>query len=88
MLAFFSVFAWYTMIFKAMQMSRAKKLNQDFEAAFRKQESVLEIFSRQLAVSGCPFFEVYQGGCAELKARLKAHAGGAKSAIFLGRWST
>jgi len=75
-LAVFSVFAWYTMIFKGLQMSRAKKLNQDFELEFRKQKGVLGIFGRRLEVSGCPFFAVYQEGCSELDARLKSEPGG------------
>ncbi|MGD1085797.1 MAG: MotA/TolQ/ExbB proton channel family protein [Verrucomicrobiota bacterium] len=74
-LAVFSIFAWYTMIFKGLQMNRAKKLNQDFDSAFRGQKGVLGIFDRQLQVSGCPFFAVYQEGCAELDARLKTGPG-------------
>lgn len=70
-LAIFSIFAWYTMIFKGLQMSKAKKLNQNFDLEFRKQKGVLGIFGRKLDVSGCPFFAVYQEGCTELNARLK-----------------
>ena len=77
-LCLFSVFAWYTMIFKGLQMSRAKKLNQHFETAFRPEKSVLGIFDRKLEVTGCPFFAVYQEGCVELDARLKAGGDGSR----------
>jgi len=70
----FSIFAWYMMVFKGLQMSRAKKLNQFFDAEFRAQKNVLGIFDRKLDVNGCPFFAVYQEGCAELDARLRAGA--------------
>ena len=36
-LALFSVFAWYMMVFKGMQMRRAKKLNRIFDSEFRAQ---------------------------------------------------
>ena len=71
-LALFSVFAWYMMVFKGLQMRRAKKLNQYLDAEFRAQKNVLGIFDRRLEVSGCPFFAVYQAGCLELDARLKS----------------
>ena len=67
----FSVIAWSVMVSKALQMRKAKKLNQLFEAEFRKQRKVLSIFDRKLEVSGCPFFAVYEEGCRELDARLK-----------------
>ncbi len=71
LLAIGSVFAWGTMLAKAVQMRRAKKLNQYFEKEFRAQKNVLEIFDRRLQVDGCPMFAVYQEGCVELAARLK-----------------
>ena len=71
----FSIFAWYMMVFKALQMRRAKKLNQYFDSEFRAQKNVLGIFDRKLAVNGCPFFTVYQEGCLELDARLRAGTG-------------
>jgi biopolymer transport protein TolQ len=70
-LIIFSVFAWYMMVSKAMQMRRAKRLNLFFDAEFRGQKQVLGIFDRRLEVSGCPMFAVYQEGCVELDARLK-----------------
>jgi biopolymer transport protein TolQ len=70
-LAVGSVLAWYMMVSKALQMSRAKKLNQHFENEFRSQKNVLTMFDRHLAVNGCPMFAVYQEGCVELDARLR-----------------
>jgi biopolymer transport protein TolQ len=74
-LAVFSVLAWYMMVFKNLQMSRAKKLNLYFESEFRHQKNVLGIFDRRLQVDGCPMFVVYQEGCVELDARLKNESG-------------
>jgi biopolymer transport protein ExbB/TolQ len=70
-LAVFSVFAWYMMISKALQMRRARRLNLYFDTEFRGQKQVLGIFDRRLQVNGCPMFTVYQEGCLELDARLK-----------------
>jgi len=74
-LVIFSIVAWSVMASKAMQMRRAKKLNQLFDAEFRSQTSVLAIFDRRVQVEGCPLFTVYQEGCLELDARLKASGG-------------
>lgn len=67
----FSIFAWSTMAGKAHQMRRAKKLNQYFEAEFRTQKQVLDVYDRRLQVPDCPLFMVYQEGCRELDARLR-----------------
>jgi biopolymer transport protein ExbB/TolQ len=77
-LVVFSVFAWYMIVSKALQMRRAKRLNGFFDAKFRDQESVLGIFDLRLQVNGCPMFAVYQEGCVELDARLKPEAGEAR----------
>ena len=71
----FSVIAWSVMTSKAMQMRRARKLNQYFSTEFRAQKSVLEIFDRSLQVEGCPLFMVYQAGCSQLDARLRGPGG-------------
>jgi biopolymer transport protein TolQ len=71
-LGIFSIVAWSVMISKALQMRRAKKLNQFFTAEFRPQKTVLDIFDRRVAAEGCPQFTVYQAGSVELDARLKA----------------
>lgn len=82
-LALFSIFAWYMMVYKALQMRRAKKLNQFFDAEYRAQKNVLGIFDRSLEVTGCPYFAVYQGGCLELDARLKSGDGARKPHLTL-----
>ena len=55
-LVLFSIFAWSVMAAKAMQMRRAKKLNQLFEAEFRTQRHVLDIYDRRIQVTDCPLF--------------------------------
>jgi biopolymer transport protein TolQ len=74
-LIIFSIFAWSVMAAKAMQMRRAKKLNRLFEAEFRTQKNVLDIYDRRVQVPDCPLFMVYQEGCRELDARLKGQVG-------------
>ena len=70
-LLIFSIIAWSVMIGKAVQMRRAKKLNQYFTTEFREQKNVLAMFDRRIQVDGCPLFMVYQAGSIELDARLK-----------------
>jgi biopolymer transport protein TolQ len=71
-LVVFSIFAWSVMAAKALQMRRAKKLNIYFEAEFRTQKHVLDVYDRKLQVPDCPLFMVYQEGCRELDGRLRA----------------
>lgn len=75
LLVFFSIFAWSVMVSKVVQMRRARKLNQLFDAEFRAQSNVMGIFDRRVQVEGCPLFAVYQEGCVELDARLKRSGG-------------
>jgi biopolymer transport protein ExbB/TolQ len=82
-LALFSILAWGMMVYKGLQMRRAKMLNQFFDSEFRAQPNVLGIFDRRLDVSGCPFFAVYQEACTELVARLKAPDGARHSSLSL-----
>ena len=77
-LILFSIGAWSVMAFKAVQMRRARKLNQFFTTEFRAQKAVLEMFDRRLQAEGCPLFAVYQAGSIELDARLKGAAGDAR----------
>src|SRR2546426_7418088 len=46
-LIFFSIVAWSVMASKAVQMRRAKKLNQLFDAEFRSQNGVFGIRSEE-----------------------------------------
>ncbi|MEY2429949.1 MAG: biopolymer transport protein TolQ [Verrucomicrobiota bacterium] len=83
-LLIFSIIAWSVMIGKAVQMRRAKKLNQLFNAEFRTQKNVLDVFDRRVQVDGCPQFVVYQAGSLELNARLKnAEGTGRKKFVSL-----
>jgi biopolymer transport protein ExbB/TolQ len=82
-LAIFSVMAWTVMVAKAVQMSRAKKLNQFFTTEYRSQKHVLDVFDRRVQAEGCPLFAVYQAGSLELDARLKQPEGGRKKFISL-----
>src|SRR5438477_180151 len=65
-LVVFSIVAWSVMASKAVQMRKANKLNQLFNAEFRTQNSVLAIYDRGIQVEGCPLFAVYLQGCTEL----------------------
>ena len=82
-LALFSIIAWSVMISKAIQMRRAKRLNQLFSSEFRSQKAVLDVFDRRVQAEGCPMFMVYQAGSIELNARLKNPDGGRKKAASL-----
>lgn len=77
-LMLFSIMAWSVMGFKAVQMRRAKKLNQYFTSEFKTQKAVLELYDRRIQAEGCPLFAVYQSGSVELDARLKGAAGEAR----------
>lgn len=81
-LTLFSIMAWSVMAFKAVQMRRAKKLNQYFTAEFKAQKSVLEMFDRRIQADGCPLFAVYQAGSVELDTRLKGKADEARKKII------
>jgi len=80
----FSIIAWSVMIGKAVQMRRAKKLNQFFTTEYRTQKNVLDVFDRRVQAEGCPMFMVYQAGSLELDTRLKnAEGGGRKKYVSL-----
>jgi biopolymer transport protein ExbB/TolQ len=82
-LAVFSVMAWSVMVAKTLQMRRARKLNHFFNAEYRSQKHVLEVFDRRVQAEGCPLFMVYQAGSVELDARLKTPEGGRKKQVSL-----
>ena len=83
-LAIFSIVAWSVMVRKAIQMSRAKKLNGFFTSEFRNQKHVLDLFDRRLQVDACPLFVVYAAGSLELDARLRSASGeGRKKSVSL-----
>ena len=70
-LVIFSIIAWSVMIAKALQMRRAKRLNQFFNTEYKTQKNVLEVFDRRVQADGCPLFMVYQAGSVELDTRLR-----------------
>lgn len=70
-----SIAVWWMMIFKVIQMRRARKLNSFFGDEFTAQKTVLEMFDRKLQVDGCPLYAVYQAGCVQLDARLRGPTG-------------
>src|SRR5689334_389355 len=70
-LVLFSITAWSVMIGKALQMRRAKRLNQFFNTEYRTQKNVLDVYDRRVHADGCPMFMVYQAGSVELDTRLK-----------------
>lgn len=74
-LVVFSITAWSVMIGKALQMRRAKRLNQLFNTEYRSQKNVLDVYDRKVQADGCPLFMVYQAGSVELDARLKTPEG-------------
>jgi len=79
----FSIVAWSIMAAKAVEMRKARKLNQYFDAEFRRQKTVFGVFERGVQVDGCPLFSVYRGGCQELEGRLKTPEGGRRDRISL-----
>jgi len=70
-----SIAVWWMMIFKVIQMRRARKLNGLFGLEFTSQKSVLEMFDRKLEVEGCPLYVVYQAACSQLDLRLRGPTG-------------
>jgi biopolymer transport protein ExbB/TolQ len=83
-LVVFSIIAWSVMIGKALQMRRAKRLNQFFNTEYRTQKNVLDVYDRRVQADGCPMFMVYQAGSVELDARLKnADGSGRKRFVSL-----
>jgi len=82
-LLIFSIVAWFVMFSKAIQMRRAKKLNQFFATEFHSQKGVLDMFDRRVQAEDCPMFMVYQAGSIELDARLRNPEGGRKRFVSL-----
>jgi biopolymer transport protein ExbB/TolQ len=65
-LLLFSIAAWAVMATKAVEMRRARTLNELFDEEFRAQKHVFEIHDRRPEVEGCPMFSVYEAGCRQL----------------------
>src|SRR5580700_4025772 len=71
----FSIVAWWKLVTKNIEMSRARKLNALFNEEFTQQKLVLEMYDRKLEVEGCPLYTVYSVGCTQLDARLRGPTG-------------
>src|SRR3989440_8369764 len=56
----FSIMAWSVMGTKAVQMRRAKKVNQLFNTEFRQQKNILAIHDPRIQVHGFPLFTGFQ----------------------------
>lgn len=82
-LVVFSIFAWTVMVSKALQMRRARQLNDLFLAEFRNQPAAMDIHTRRIQVEGCPLFSVYQEGCMDLGGRLNTPDGERKRYVSL-----
>ncbi|HON09115.1 MAG TPA: MotA/TolQ/ExbB proton channel family protein, partial [Verrucomicrobiota bacterium] len=52
-------------------MRRAKKLNRLFDIEYKRQDSVLGIYDKNIQVDGCPIYAIYRQGCHVLDTRLK-----------------
>jgi len=72
-LVVFSIFAWSVMAAKTMQIRRAKKLNRLFDAEFRQQKKLTDIFKRNIHVDGCPLYTIYDAGNTELSSCQTRH---------------
>src|SRR6185295_516562 len=73
-LVVFSIFAWSVMAGKALQMRRAKTLNRLFDAEFRTQKHVMDVYDRGVSVPVCPLFVEYPQVSRKLDGRIKAPA--------------
>ena len=83
LLVLLSMCAWAVMVYKALQMRRARRYNEYFENEFRVQPGVMAMFERRIQAEGCPFFNVYSDGCHALEERLKGSDSERKSRVSL-----
>ena len=68
-LLLFSLVSWTVIINKFRQLSKAKKRNASFLGFYSKAKGPLVIFSKGpiKQLQGSPMYELYYGGCEELK---------------------
>ncbi len=83
LLLVFSMCAWGVMVYKSLQMRRARKYNEYFESSFRAQSNVSAMYDKRITAEGCPMFSVYQEGCHALDQRLKLPQGGRARTLSL-----
>ncbi len=70
-LLIFSFLSWTVIIGKFRQLARARKRTRLFLSVYGKAKSSLAIFNKGpiKALTGSPMYDVYYGGCEELKAQ-------------------
>src|SRR5262245_56276917 len=70
-LLLFSLVSWTVIINKFRQLAKAKKRNETFLGLYSKSKGPLVIFSKGpiKQLQGSPMYELYYGGCEELKAQ-------------------
>ncbi len=83
LLLILSMCAWGVMVYKALQMRRARKYNDYFQDGFRSQNTVTTMFEKRITAEGCPMFTVYQDGCQALEQRLKQGQGERAKAVSI-----
>ena len=70
-LLIFSLVSWTIIINKFRQLARARKRNQLFLGYYSKSKTPLVIFNKGpiKSLQGSPMYDLYYGGCEELKAQ-------------------
>jgi biopolymer transport protein ExbB/TolQ len=70
-LLLFSLVSWTVIINKFRQLAKARKRNRMFLNAYSRAKSPLSIFNKGpiKQLNGAPMYELYYGGCEELKAQ-------------------
>jgi biopolymer transport protein TolQ len=76
-LLFFSLVSWTVIINKFRQLSKAKKRNGQFLGYYSKSKGPLVVFSKGpiKQLQGSPMYDVYYGGCEELKVQQEKYEG-------------
>jgi len=70
-LLIFSFLSWTVIIGKFRQLAKARKRTRLFLSAYAKAKNALALFSKGpiKALTGSPMYDLYYGGCEELKAQ-------------------
>jgi len=76
-LLFFSLVSWTVIINKFRQLSKAKKRNGLFLGYYSKSKGPLVVFGKGpiKQLQGSPMYDVYYGGCEELKVQQEKYEG-------------
>jgi len=65
-----SALTWSVMLTKWQQLRRARKTNAEFLKHFRRERDPLHLFINNFEMPGCPLYNIYRMGAAELSAQL------------------